>query len=571
MADVDAGRRPVIFAVTADPAARTCIDDELRKRYGADYDLVSATSIDEAHARLGALHTPGGGPRIALVLAGYGAADPGGLDFLRDARAIDPAVKRVALLRWGEFDTGPAVAEAHALGVIDHWLLVPEQARDEEFHRGIAELLEEWASGFAPGFEAIRIVGDPIAPRSAALRDLLSRSHVPFGFYAADSDRGRALLAETGFECPALPVVQLTFRPGVPALVDPSDAELIDTFGVGTQLAPDARFDVAIVGAGPAGLAAAVYASSEGLRTLLVEGGAIGGQAGSTSLIRNYLGFPRGVAGAKLAFSAYHQAWTFGTSFVFMRDALALGVDGDELVVSLSDGTSVHSSSVVVATGVTYRRLGVASVEALVGRGVFYSPAVSEVPALRGARVFVVGGGNSAGQAAVHVARYASEVTVLVRQPTLAASMSDYLVRAIDAAPNVRVRFDTEVVDASGDRRLEAITVRDRTTGVAEDLDADAVFLLIGAQPRTEWLTGIARDDWGFVLTGNDVAALPEVWPLGRPPFAYEASVPGVFAVGDVRRGSVKRVASSVGEGSVVISMVHQQRALADEIRVRSG
>jgi thioredoxin reductase (NADPH) len=340
---------------------------------------------------------------------------------------------------------------------------------------------------------------------------------------------------------------------------------------VGTQLAPDARFDVAIVGAGPAGLAAAVYASSEGLRTLLVEGGAIGGQAGSTSLIRNYLGFPRGVAGAKLAFSAYHQAWTFGTSFVFMRDALALGVDGDELVVSLSDGTSVHSSSVVVATGVTYRRLGVASVEALVGRGVFYSPAVSEVPALRGARVFVVGGGNSAGQAAVHVARYASEVTVLVRQPTLAASMSDYLVRAIDAAPNVRVRFDTEVVDASGDRRLEAITVRDRTTGVAEDLDADAVFLLIGAQPRTEWLTGIARDDWGFVLTGNDVAALPEVWPLGRPPFAYEASVPGVFAVGDVRRGSVKRVASSVGEGSVVISMVHQQRALADEIRVRSG
>jgi thioredoxin reductase (NADPH) len=344
-------------------------------------------------------------------------------------------------------------------------------------------------------------------------------------------------------------------------LEDPSNAELADAFGVNRPLGRR-RFDLLIVGAGPAGLAAAVYGASEGLSTLIVEGEAIGGQAGTSSLIRNYLGFPWGVAGAELAKRATEQAWWFGAIFRFMRNATALRSVGGELTLSLSDGTEVAGGSVVLATGVSYRRLGVPSLEGLVGTGVFYGAAATEARAMSGKEVYVVGGANSAGQAAVHLAEYASRVTLVVRGSSLSTSMSDYLIKEIEAAPNIDVRLRTRVVDGGGDGRLEHLVLKDLESGGTETVPAAALFVLIGAEPRTGWLPDeIVRDRRGYVLTGPDVlqdGRPPRGWPLGRPPLPMETSMPGVFAAGDVRYGSVKRVASSVGAGAIAIQSVHE-------------
>jgi thioredoxin reductase (NADPH) len=345
-------------------------------------------------------------------------------------------------------------------------------------------------------------------------------------------------------------------------LVDPSNTELVAAYGVSTELAAGATadFDLIIVGAGPAGLAAAVYASSEGLRTLVVEQESIGGQAGSSSLIRNYLGFPRGVTGAELAQRAYQQAWVFGTSFLLTREATELSPQDGWHVLRTLDGTEVRSRAVVLATGVSYRRIDVPELEGFEGAGVYYGASVSEARALAGADVFVVGGGNSAGQAALHLARYARTVTVLVRGSTLADSMSQYLIDQIGAA-GINVRFNSEVVGGGGDARLEWLALRDRRTNDTRREPAAALFILIGASPRTSWLPAqIERDKWGYILTGPDVVSSHEAsrWPLERPPLMLETCVPGIFAVGDVRRRSVKRVASAVGEGSVVIQQVHE-------------
>jgi thioredoxin reductase (NADPH) len=324
---------------------------------------------------------------------------------------------------------------------------------------------------------------------------------------------------------------------------------------------PDGEvFDVAVIGAGPAGLAAAVYASSEGLRTVVVERMAIGGQAGTSSMIRNYPGFAQGISGARLAFEAYQQAWSFGTTFLFMRQVDGLSCEDGQYRLSLSDGNTLTTRAVVITTGATYRPLGVPKLEDMRGRGVFYGAGVSEAPAMRGRQVFVVGGGNSAGQAAMHLAKWARQVTVLVRSQSLSDGMSDYLVREIDAAPNVDVQVGVQVVDAAGTDRLQSLVLEDSTTRARRSVRADAVFVLIGSEPRTEWLgEGVARDEAGFILTGPDVLADKSVrWAADRQPLLLETSLPGVFAAGDVRSGAVQRVASAVGDGAITIPLVHR-------------
>jgi thioredoxin reductase (NADPH) len=369
------------------------------------------------------------------------------------------------------------------------------------------------------------------------------------------------MLAELGLEAPQLPVVTLRFAAEQSTLVNPSNAEIADAFGVMRPIAPGEVFDVAVVGAGPAGLAAAVGASSEGLQTVVIEHEAVGGQAGTSSMIRNYPGFSQGISGARLAQETRRQAWAFGTTFVYMRQVRSLARNDGHYRLRLSDGSVVTARSVIIATGATYRRLGIPALEDLQGRGVFYGAAVSEAPAMRGRSVFVAGGGNSAGQAALHLAKWANHVTILVRTESLADSMSDYLIREIGAAPNVEVRYRVQVADGTGTGRLESLVLEDTASGARRSVPADALFVLIGAQPRTQWLgEAIARDQRGFILSGPDLPAGTggRRWHPARRPLPLETSLPGVFAAGDVRHGSVKRVASAVGEGAAAIPLVHQ-------------
>lgn len=556
-------QRAALVVLTRDDAARAALGAELERRYGRDYAVVGCSVPDDVDDRL-----PGGLP-VAAVLGGLGGADPDGLEVLRSVHRHHPGAMAVAVVRWGDFDTARPIFEALTLGQLDRWSYVPEVVGDEEFHRAMTEILEEWTARQGGGFEAVRMIGDRWSERAQHLRDTFTRNRIPLGFYDAASPEGAAVLAGMKLEEPRLPVVQLRFRPERPVLEDPSDLEIADAFGLLTPLDTDAVFDLVIAGSGPAGLGASVYAASEGLRTLVLEPEAVGGQAGTSSLIRNYPGFPTGISGNRLAFSAYQQAWAFGSTFHFMRSAQAIVPEDGLLRMTLSDGASVLTRSVVVATGASWRRIGVPELEALTGRGVFYGAAVSEAPAMRGRHVFVVGGGNSAGQAAVHLSRYADRVTVLIRRASLVDTMSDYLIRELEALPNVDVRPRVQVVGGAGGDFLETVTIRDLDSG-EETVEAGVLFVLIGSEPRTGWLAGtLAQDRWGFLLTGaqllTEEASPP--WPLQRPPALLETSLPGVFAAGDVRSGSVKRVASAVGEGALAITLVHAHRAAAAAVR----
>jgi thioredoxin reductase len=446
------------------------------------------------------------------------------------------------------------------VGRIDHWVTAPVQAPDEEFHRSVTEFLREWDSQRGGGFEAAQVIGERWSARFQELRDLFARHRVPAGFYDATSGHARQMLADLGLELPQLPVVVLRFGAERPVLVNPTNRQIADAFGVMTPISPGEVFDVAVVGAGPAGLAAAVGASSEGLRTVVVEHEAIGGQAGTSSMIRNYPGFSQGVSGATLAQETWRQAWAFGTTFLYMRQAQSLSRHDGHYRLALSDGSALTTRTVVIATGATYRRLGIPHLEALQGRGVFYGAAVSEAPAMGGRTVFVAGGGNSAGQAALYMAKWAHQVTILVRGQSLADTMSDYLIRQIDATPNIDVCYHLQVADGTGTSHLESLVLHDTAFVERRTVPADALFVLIGSQPRTQWLgQGIARDQWGFILTGPDLpAGTGHDWSFGRPPLPLETSLPGIFAAGDVRQGSVKRVAAAVGEGAATIPLVHR-------------
>jgi thioredoxin reductase (NADPH) len=553
----DQGKAAIIVACR-DAAAREVFEQELRKRYGADYHIVVCDH--PAELETGVKEVLAVGMPVALVISGVGAQDPDDIEMLAAIRAIDPTASRVAAVRWGEFDAARPLFDAVTAGKIDHWVVQPIQSPDEEFHRAITGFLREWGSRHGGGFEAVWVIGEQWSARSQQLRDAFSRNGIPIGFYGATSERGQQMLSELGLVSPELPVVVLRFGEKRSTLVNPSNLEIADAFGLMTPIPAGEVFDVAVLGAGPAGLAAAVYASSEGLRTVVVEPEAIGGQAGTSSMIRNFPGFSQGVSGSTLAWEAWQQAWLFGTTFVYMRHAEGLSCEDGRYRLRLSDGATLTARTVVITTGASYRRLDVPALDNLQGRGVFYGAGVSEAPAMRGRNVFVVGGGNSAGQAAMHLARWADHVTVLVRGDSLADTMSDYLIREINAAPNVDVTHRVEVVDGADADHLESLVLRDRHSGARRSVPADALFVLIGSQPRTEWLgASVARDQWGFILTGPDLFGGGRGhWHLDRPPMPLETSLPGVFAAGDVREGSIKRVASAVGEGAATIPLVHR-------------
>jgi thioredoxin reductase len=549
--------RAAIVVVSRDGATRQRVHRELARRYGSDYQIVTCDHPPGLAVQLQSLRAAG--TPVALVVGGVSSEKPDDIEAFAAVRPVEPAALRVAAVRWGDWAASGPVFDALALGQIDHMAVGPESSPDEEFHRSITEYLSEWNMRRGGGFEAVWLIGERWSARSQDLRDAFSRFRIPTGFYDVGTTRGREMLDELGLVSPDLPVVVLRFAAERSVLANPSDIEIAEAFGLLTAISPDDVYDVAVVGAGPAGLAVAVYASSEGLRTVVVEAGPVGGQAATSSLIRNYPGFPQGVSGSTLTSQTFQQAWSFGTTFLFLREATSLSAHDSHYQLGLSDNNVLSARTVVIATGAAYTELGVPELENLHGRGVFYGAAVSEAPAMRGRRVFVVGAGNSAGQAAMHLARWAGQVTILVRGQSLAQSMSDYLVRMIDAAPNIDVTYGVQVAGGAGSDRLESLVLEDRASGQRRDVPADGLFVLIGSRPRTDWLgETLMRDRWGFILTGPDVLAdVATRWPLLRPPTQHEASLPGVFAAGDVRRGSVKRVGSAVGEGAVTIPQVH--------------
>ncbi len=536
---------PLILAVDEDAESLERITSELQ-RYARDYKVICGPSSEAALAQLEALRDRDAS--VAIVLAARGTQELKGEELLARVHILHPHAKRALLIPWGGWadeETAEAIRRSMALGHIDYYALEPWSTPDELFHRLVSEFLQEWRRHNAPGRRELTVVADPLTPRGYELRNLLARNGVPHAFHTPDSDEGVEFLRACNQEGAEVPVVVL---PDGSALVDP-EAEDLARHGtrMRTELDGPGSFDVVIVGAGPAGLAAAVYASSEGLSALVVERDNIGGQAGSSTRIRNYLGFSRGLSGAELAQRAYQQAWVFGATFLVTRavEDLRVGDARHELV--LSGGMEIEARSVILAMGVSYRRLDVPALADLEGVGVFYGSSPSEARQFTGGNVFIVGGANSAGQAAVHLARYAASVTLVSRSP-LEKSMSAYLLHEIEGKENIHLREGAEVVGAGGEDRLETLTLRGPEGD--ETVPADALFILIGAEPRTEWLPPeVERDSRGFVTTGDD----------------YSTSVPGVFAIGDVRAGSVKRVASAVGEGSVVIQHVHHYLAEADE------
>jgi thioredoxin reductase (NADPH) len=531
------------------------VAEELRTRYGRHYRVITERTAAGAVRRLEGMRAAG--QELALVLAELRLPGMPGTDVLARARQLHPIARRAVLIEWGDRAAVADIIPAWALGRLDYFVGKPVTSPDERFHRSVTDFLEEWWRARGTGFAMLRVVADARSARCHEIRDLLSRLDVPSAVLPTDTAEGRALLAECGAEAGPLPVVVMNTGE---VLRDPSNREVAAAFGV--QVTPHpGLYDVTIVGGGPAGLGAAVYAASEGLRTALLEREAVGGQAATSSMIRNYLGFPRGIRGAELAARATTQAMMFGTDIVYMTAASSLRSDGGHHVLELDDGGTVTSRAVLLATGVSYRRLGLPSLEAFLGAGLFYGAAASEAPAFAGQRVFVVGGGNSAGQAALHLARYAEHVTVLVRTDSLAESMSEYLIRELQEDARIEFRFSAAVVGGGGQGVLEHVEIEDVATGAVERVPAAAVFVLIGAEPHTDWLpAGVCRDRWGYVMTGDDAAA---GFHGSRAPFALETSVPGVFAVGDVRHGSVKRVASGVGEGAACIRQVHQYLALS--------
>jgi len=537
---------PVLFVVDHDRTSLDALLSDLSRRFGNDFMVSGETS---AAAALGALRElAAGNVPVAVVLLDEAASD-----FLACVHELHPSAKRVLLVNRDYSSTSPAV-QAMTLGRADYHIVRP-WADEETAYRAMSEFLSSWTREQKPSFEEFRIVAAEGDSRVLQLHDVMTRFSMPFGFYAAESDQGRRLLDDAGVDATRLPVV---IRYDGQVIIDPDLPDLARAIGGNVKNDADAC-DVAIVGAGPAGLTAAVYAASEGLETVLLEQAVSGGQAGTSPLIRNYPGFPHGINGGVLMERTCEQAWLMGAHIVFAQQAVALEERGGDRVVHLLDGSELRARAVVIATGVEWRRLGVPPLEALVGSGVFYGAAASESRAMTDQDVFIVGAGNSAGQAALHLAKYARAVTLLVRGDSVTKSMSSYLVRAVESTPNVLVRHRTEVVDGGGDGSLESITLADRANDTVEEVPANAVFVMIGGEPHTDWLPDeIARDGHGYLVTGGDLLKQPEAhWDQDREPLLLETSVPGVFAAGDIRQGSIKRVASAVGEGATVVRLVH--------------
>jgi thioredoxin reductase (NADPH) len=542
--------KPVIMLVDDDPQTLTPLLDALARRFGGDYQIMSQLSAAAALKDLDRVKAEGG--QIALIIADLRMPEMPGLEFLKSAHAIHPTAQRALLAEWTDRTASPAIFQGCALGYLENYLHKPWSPPEIYLYPMVNQFLTDWTRAHGPRMELVRVIAEDPSPRAHEIRDLLGRAGVPHGFYVAESKPGQELLQRAGLDGSHLPVLILVDGH---ALVDPSNAEIFDALGESS--AEERTCDVAIVGAGPAGLAVAVYTSSEGLSTLIIEREIVGGQAGTSSLIRNYLGFATGISGAELAQRAYQQAALFGTKYVFAREVLSLRARGEAKILTLSDETEVTARAVVIASGASYRRLGSPGLERFVGAGVFYTTTGGYTDWLKNRDTFVVGGGNSAGQAVIYLSQNARRVTLLVRGDSL-EGMSEYLVREIRRRPNIEVRLRTEVVDGEGEGALERIVLLDHALGRRETVPAEVLFVLIGAEPHTEWLAGtVLCDRQGFIVTGRrarDGAA----WRIEREPTRFETSMPGVFAVGDVRSGSVKRVGSAVGEGAAAVAEIHE-------------
>ncbi|GLE54379.1 NAD(P)/FAD-dependent oxidoreductase [Mycobacterium montefiorense] len=545
-------RKPVILTVDDDPAVSRAVARDLRRKYGEDHRIVRAESGAEALDSLKQLKLRG--ETVAALVADYRMPQMTGIEFLEHAMDLYPSARRILLTAYA--DTHAAIDAINVVD-LDHYLLKPWDPPEEKLYPVIDALLEAWRAAPDHPIPHTKVIGHRWSARSWEVRDFLARNGLHYSWFMADEPEGERLLNAAGADSLRLPVV--VTEHGDP-LVEPSDAELADKLGLTTT--PSQEFyDLIVIGGGPAGLAAAVYGASEGLRTVLIERTATGGQAGQSSRIENYLGFPDGVSGGQLAERARRQAEKFGAELITARKAIALEVNGPKRTVRFADGGSVDAHAVILATGVAYRNLDAEGCNELTGCGVYYGAAISIASDCEEEEVYVIGGANSAGQAAMYLSRTAKSVNIVVRAPSLQASMSYYLIQQIEANPKINVLTCTEVQRATGDGHLERLTLVNNRTEEIEEVSCARMFIFIGAAPRTDWLDGVlARDDHGFILTGPDLRNVCG-WTLDRPPHHLETSVPGVFATGDVRSTSAKRVAAAVGEGSMAVMLVHRYLA----------
>lgn len=552
--------KPVLLTVDDDSDVLHSIERDLRRQYAQHYRIVSAgsgTAALDLLRRLQRRNEP-----LALLLVDHRMPQMTGIEFLKHALQVYPDAKRVLLTAYA--DTDAAIQAINEIK-LHHYLLKPWTPPENNLYPVLDDLLDEWQAAFRPAFEGIRLLGTRWSPQSYALREFLARNHVPYQWLdveAAERDAEvRRALQSVETEDIKLPV--LLFPDGE-RIAQPDPSQIADRIGLRTR-SDQEFYDLVILGGGPAGLAAAVYGASEGLRTVVVERDAPGGQAGLSSRIENYLGFPSGLSGADLTRRAVAQAKRFGADILAPQRAVALQADGSYRVTSLQDGGRLSSHAVLIATGVQWRKLNVPGADRLTGAGIYYGAGAFEAASCKDEDVFVIGGANSAGQAAMNFAGYARRVIMLVRSESLSTSMSKYLIDECARMPNIEVKYGVQLVEAHGPDRLEAISIRCDRTGEVEKILASSVFVFIGAEPGTDWLEGVvARDGRGFILTGPDLflnGQRPKGWLLDRDPTLLETSLPGVFAVGDVRHGSVKRVASGVGEGSIAIQFVHQYLA----------
>jgi thioredoxin reductase (NADPH) len=545
--------RPTILTVDDDPQVSAALTRDLKRQYGSTYRVLSATSAAQAVELLSALALRT--DPVALIVSDQRMPEKTGIELLGESQTLAPEAKRLLLTAYA--DTDVAIAAINDIG-LDYYLLKPWDPPEDRLFPVIDDLLGDWRRGHPEVTHDIQVVGDRWSDRTHELKTFLARNHVPYRWYDVERDEeGGRLFQLAGGVRTDLPLVLVPDRE---PLRSPTLLEAAGALGLHVE-AEQPLYDVCIVGGGPAGLAAGVYAASEGLSTIILEREAPGGQAGQSSAIENYLGFPKGLSGSDLAQRALAQVSRFGAELVLAREVVGLEQRGTVRAVLLAGGAEVEARSVVVSTGVSYRRLEADGVERLQGKGIYYGATAAEAAQTAGDMVYIVGGANSAGQAALNFARHAKQVTLVVRGSDLLATMSTYLVDRITSAANITVRCATEVGAAEGDAHLERLTLVERGSGQREEVEASWLFVFIGASPRTDWLGEVARDAHGFVLTGPEVATSDAPWSLARAPFALETSMPGVFAAGDVRQESMKRVASAVGEGAMSIYLVHRYLA----------
>jgi thioredoxin reductase (NADPH) len=555
MTTPEGAARTAIVTVDDDAGVSRAVARDLRRRYGEHYRIVRAESGDAALDALREMRLRG--DEVAVIVADYRMPGMNGIEFLERAMDLYPAARRVLLTAYA--DTGAAIDAINVVD-LDHYLLKPWDPPEEKLYPVLDELLSKWREEERRPVHVTKVVGHRWSARSSEVREFLARNQIAYRWFESEAPDGQRLMQAAGADGLRLPVV---ITSDGDALVEPTDAELASCVGLATTPAKD-FYDLIVIGGGPAGLGAAVYGASEGLRTVLVERTATGGQAGQSSRIENYLGFPDGVSGSQLTERARRQATRFGAELLTTRDVVGLDVNGSARTVRFADGGTIDAHTVILATGVSYRQLGAPGLDDMTGRGVYYGSTLTEAAACTGQDIYIVGGANSAGQAAVYLAKHAKSVTILVRGASLERSMSYYLIQQLREIGNISVRTCTEVIAAEGSDHLERLTLRDTSTGATEIVGAQWLFLFIGAAPLTDWLDGVVdRDERGFVVAGPDLSASidgdrPPGWELDRAPYHLETSVPGVFVAGDARAESAKRVASAVGEGAMAVMLVHR-------------